>query len=190
MRKYILLVVALMFCSVGNAQMWNGWDDGSPQFINNGKGSYTLSSANTVTAMTLSGSSTLYYQMLVSNSSTINGASADVVVQANNGTEASYYVDMGINNANGGGAPFTKGDDGYVYSSDTTLNIGAFGSGANVVIATGANIAGATTRMTVSNTGTVTIPNVKATTGNRMLCVDSAGLIFSVNSAVTCGAGT
>ncbi len=67
-----------------------------------------------------------YLQLNIQNSNTGPSASSDVVATANNGTETSYYVDMGINgdgyinNGNGVG----NANDAYLYSTGNHLHIG------------------------------------------------------------------
>ncbi len=67
-----------------------------------------------------------YLQLNIQNSNTGPSASSDVVATANNGTETSYYVDMGINgdgyinNGNGVG----DANDAYLYSTGNHLHIG------------------------------------------------------------------
>jgi hypothetical protein len=72
------------------------------------------------------GTTNNYLQFNLQNSSTATSASSDVVATADNGSESTYYVNMGINGSgyvnNGNGVG--DANDAYLYSTGTDLHIG------------------------------------------------------------------
>lgn len=74
---------------------------------------------NSVTGLMTKGSINNYFQMNVKNLSSGANASADLVATADNGTETSNYVDLGINGSGYTGAAIQTGkaNDGYLISS-------------------------------------------------------------------------
>lgn len=80
-----------------------------------------------------------YSQINNKNLSTGSYSSSDIVATANNGTESTFYVDMGIN-----GSEFTQDgntvggpNDAYLYSTGNDLCIGNGSSGKKVIIFNG-----------------------------------------------------
>lgn len=83
-----------------------------------------------------------YAQISLQNLSTGSSASSDFVATANDGNDTTHYVDLGVNNSNGGGAAFTNAHAGYFYAVDNELDIGALGaSGADCFYTTGGTAA-------------------------------------------------
>jgi hypothetical protein len=68
-----------------------------------------------------------YGQINLRNTSTGTNASSDVIVTANNGSDSSNFIDLGINNSGFSVGSWTINGptDGYLYTSDTNLSIGA-----------------------------------------------------------------
>ena len=69
------------------------------------------------------GNSNNYLQLNIQNTNTGTTASSDVVATADNGTETSNYIDMGINGSNFSG-PIGDPNDAYLYSAGNHLHIG------------------------------------------------------------------
>lgn len=67
-----------------------------------------------------------YDQVLSQNHNTGTQASTDFVATADNGSDGSNYIDMGINGSNYSNTQWTISgpDDGYLYTSDGNLTIG------------------------------------------------------------------
>jgi hypothetical protein len=89
-----------------------------------------------------SGTSDSYTQVNLQNFS--GNGSGDFVITANNGTDTTNYIDMGINGSNYSDSAFSayRSNDGYLYVGPSTTNagnlvIGTATSGANVVFAVG-----------------------------------------------------
>lgn len=109
-------------------------------------------------------------QINVQNTSADNAASSDVVCTADNGTNATNFIDMGINSSTYNQAGYNSGaaDDGYLYTQGGNLAIGTATAAKNVTI-----IAGGTTSANVVATFTSAktllmgeIDGVAATAGN------------------------
>lgn len=65
-----------------------------------------------------------YLQLNISNVNQGVSASSDVVATANNGTETSNYIDMGINSENYAAGFIGQENDAYLYSTGRHLHIG------------------------------------------------------------------
>jgi hypothetical protein len=79
-----------------------------------------------VNAIYAKGTINSYFQFNIRNYSTGNHASSDIVTTANNGTESTYYMDMGINNSgyvyqNGDPIETGKANDCYILASGNDL---------------------------------------------------------------------
>jgi len=72
------------------------------------------------------GSGNNYMQLNIQNSATGNNASADLVITANNGTDNSNFINLGINNSGYNQSTFTNGTgfDGYLFIDGGDLDIG------------------------------------------------------------------
>ena len=67
-----------------------------------------------------------YGQINLRNTSTGTNASSDIVITADNGTDSSNFIDLGINNSGFSVGSWTINGavDGYLYTSNTNLSIG------------------------------------------------------------------
>jgi hypothetical protein len=86
-----------------------------------------------ITPLTLSnnplsvvGSGNSYLQLNIQNRSTGTTATADLVITANNGTDTSNYINLGINNSGYNDPTFSNGTgfDGYLFVNGGNLDIG------------------------------------------------------------------
>jgi hypothetical protein len=101
------------------------------------KGGFTVDSGVSSTTNTyLTGNVANYLQLNIQNRSASAGASSDIVATADNGTETTHYVNMGINGSGGGNAPFGTANQAYLYSIDDSLNIGALGASSYIAFHT------------------------------------------------------
>ena len=105
-----------------------------------------------------------YLQLNIQNVGTGDSASADIVATANNGTETSYYIDMGINSSNYAienqiGGP----NDAYLYSTGNHLHIGNASPGQDLMFFVGDSDVEAAKKLTLRDnnqhdvTGSLTI---------------------------------
>jgi hypothetical protein len=115
-----------------------------------------------------------YSQINTRNASSGANASSDIIVTANTGTDTTNYIDLGINNSGYSVAGWTINGalDGYLYTSDTNLSIGAAASNKYVSIFTGGTLA-ENERLRVNSTGVgigTTNPTVALTVvGNSLI---------------------
>ena len=75
-----------------------------------------------------------YVQVTLQNKSDNEFASMDIVITADNGTDETHYLDMGVNSSlyNDPDHPVFKPNDGYLYSADDDLDIGTAGTGKKI----------------------------------------------------------
>ena len=91
-------------------------------------------------------------------------ASSDIIATADTGTDSTNYIDLGINNSGYSVGTWTINGalDGYLYTSDTNLSIGAVGANKYVSIFTGGTLA-ANERLRVTGIGSVGIGTTNPT---------------------------
>ena len=94
--------------------------------INPGKLLVEYGNTTSNTIANFKGSIDSYLQLNVKNSSNGTNASSDIVATADNGTDTTFYIDMGINGSNY--SPSTENfggpNDGYLYTYAKNLLIG------------------------------------------------------------------
>lgn len=75
-----------------------------------------------------------YVQVTFKNKSDADNASMDIVITADNGTDETHYMDLGVNSSgyDQGDFPIFKANDGYLYTSDDDLDIGTGRAGKTV----------------------------------------------------------
>jgi hypothetical protein len=95
-----------------------------------------------------------YGQVNVRNSLSGANASGDIVVTANSGTDTSNFIDLGINNAGFTTTSWTINGalDGYLYTSDGNLSIGAASASKYLSLFAGGTLA-ANEQVRVTSTG-------------------------------------
>ena len=99
-----------------------------------------------------------YSQINTRNASSGANASTDIIATADTGTDSTNYIDLGINNSGYSAVGWTINGalDGYLYTSDTNLSIGAAGANKYVSVFTGGTLA-ANERLRVTGIGSVGI---------------------------------
>jgi len=98
-----------------------------------------------------------YLQLNIQNGSAGTSASSDVVATANNGSETTNYVDMGINSSGNTSNYFGAANDAYLYNLGQNLLIGTGTAGKNLVFMTGGGTQSANERMRIDGNGDVGI---------------------------------
>jgi hypothetical protein len=121
-----------------------------------------------------------YLQFNIQNNSGQGQASTDIVATANNGTETTNYVNLGINGGgyNSANNILSGPNNGYLYSAGQDFIIGNTATSKNLILFTG-GIAASNERMRITNAGKVGI----ATT-NPSTTLDVAGT-FKMGSSGT-----
>ena len=76
--------------------------------------------------LTVVGSGNSYIQVNIQNRATGTNATADLVITANNGTDTTNYINLGINNSGYNDPAFSNGSglDGYLFINGGSLDIG------------------------------------------------------------------
>jgi hypothetical protein len=105
-----------------------------------------------------------YSQINTRNASNGANASTDIIATADTGTDTTNYIDLGINNSGFSVAGWTINGalDGYLYTSDTNLSIGAASANKYVSIFTGGTLI-ANERVRVTGIGSVGIGTINPT---------------------------
>ncbi len=82
----------------------------------------------------IASSGNFYLQTNLENFSTGNNASADYVITASDGTDSSYYIDLGLNNPGYNQSAYSMGTghDGYLYVNGGDLTIATQTTGYNI----------------------------------------------------------
>lgn len=130
-----------------------------------------------------------YAQINIQNVNPGTGSTADFVATADNGTETTFYVDMGINNSNyvNNGNGIGNSNDAYFYSTGENLLIGNATPGKKVVIFNGGLDSDLYAVMYVHEEGSISINTSDLDLGNpaafRIVNINnSTGSIVCENS--------
>ncbi len=110
-----------------------------------------------VNAITGKGNINSYLQLNIQNNSGGTNSSSDVVATANNGDEATNYVDMGINGGGNTSNIMGTADDAYLYNMGQNFFIGTGGSGKALLFLTGGTDSATNERMRIDGIGNVGI---------------------------------
>jgi hypothetical protein len=123
--------------------------------VNSSGASPTLGLSNVLGDFTANTNS--FSQVNTRNSSNGTSASSDIIATADTGTDTSNFIDLGINNSGFSTSTWTINGalDGYLYTSDANISIGA-ASNKYVSIFTGGTLA-ANERLRVTGTGNIGI---------------------------------
>ena len=122
--------------------------------------------------LSIVGSGNNYLQLNIQNRATGLNASADLVITANNGTDNSNFINLGINNVGYNDPAFTNGTglDGYLFIDGGNLDIGTRTPGRAIEFHAGGTVAGSTIAR-ISESG------LNVVSGN--LTVNSTGVLLS-----------
>ena len=172
----LTLLFSLIFCNVSFADFSGLGAFGTGSYPAQIDGSIYIRTSSQLPLYVL-GNSPGYSEINIQNINTSAGVSSDIVATANNGTETTRYVDFGINGLAGGSTPFTGSNEAYMYSSDSTLNIGGAGANSTLTFSTGGTSASPIQRMVISSSGSVGINMMSPS-----FSLDVAGSIRSSNS--------
>src|SRR5579883_3222000 len=123
-----------------------------------------------------SGSLNSYLQITEQNQSNGSSASTDIVATADNGTDTSFYIDMGINSSGYSQAAYSNGgpNAGYLYNLGGNLIIGPASPGDSLIFQTGGNLS-SNKVMSFNGSGIATLQKY----GAGALYTNSSGLISS-----------
>jgi hypothetical protein len=127
-----------------------------------------------------------YLQNNIQNLSTGASASSDWIATADNGTDTTNYVDMGINGSGYSVGTWTISGalDAYLYSQSSHLSLGTAAASKDIIFHTGGTLA-ANERMRISDSKIVMASGVVLnTTGTQPTCeVATRGMLWYVQGA-------
>lgn len=122
-----------------------------------------------------------YSQLNIRNSSSGTSASSDVIITADNGSDTTNFIDLGVNNSGFSSPTWTinGGNDGYLYASDGNFSIGAVNQAKYVSFFVGPTLA-ANEKARINRTGVgiaTTNPTtpLQVGTGSSVVVIDSLG---------------
>ena len=142
------------------------------------------------------GSGNSYVQLNIQNRATGTNATADLVITANNGTDNTNYINLGINNSGYNDPTFSNGTglDGYLFTNGGSLDIGTQTPNTAVEF----HIGGTTANRTISRidssgmnmvSGTYRVNNVPYNTFLINFLSSNANLAVGQNYISNVGAG-
>lgn len=130
--------------------------------------------------MQITGNVDSYLQTSLQNLSTDTSASGDIVVTADNGSDSTYYIDMGIDGSNYSDPAFfgdvsTK-NDGYLYVAGYDATGPSTGNVGNLIL-------GSTNGLVKTFVGNIAQANVVTTASESGFTVNKGAFVVAANSA-------
>lgn len=188
------LVLSISSCGGGSAALTAtqvGFGDGSN--LMTGSSNLTYDSTNQVlniggvtalsnTRLQTGGTVAGFLQNNIQNLSSSPSASSDWVATANNGSDTTHYINMGINSSGGGGSPFTSTNAGYLYTIDDELDLGALGSKPIIFFTSGGTSPVERGRISAT-ASTLTMGVSGATLGTLQVSGNTSGVVSIVPQA-------
>ncbi len=110
-----------------------------------------------VNAIVGKGSINSYLQLNIQNQSNGTSASSDVVATADNGSETTNFIDMGINSSTNTSGVMGAANDGYIYNIGQNLLLGTGTAAKSLVFMTGGTTQSTNERMRIDGNGLVGI---------------------------------
>ncbi len=100
-----------------------------------------------------------YLQLNIKNESAGTNASSDVVATANNGSETTNFIDMGINSSTNASGIMGDANDAYLYNLGQNLLIGTGTTAKSLIFMTGGTTQSSNERMRINGSGMIGIGN-------------------------------
>lgn len=110
---------------------------------------------SSVNAIVGKGSIDSYLQLNIQNNSAGSSASSDVVATANNGSETTNYVDMGINGGSYTGGIMGAANGAYLFNIGQNFLVGTGTAAKSLIFMTGGTSQSANERMRIDGSGNV-----------------------------------
>ena len=132
---------------------------GTPTFNATNPEKLLVDAGTTTSVNAIVGKGTIdsYLQLNIQNNSSGTSASSDVVATANNGSETTNYVDMGINGGSNASNVMGVANDAYLYNIGQNLLVGTGSASKSVVFMTGGTSQASNERMRIDGSGNVGI---------------------------------
>jgi hypothetical protein len=111
----------------------------------------------TYNPMIVQGSIDTFFQFNIQNLSSGTHASSDIVATSNNGTEESFYIDMGINGSGNTSNIFGSANDAYLYNQGENLFIATSTEDKALIFMTGGTDSATNERMHIDGSGNIGI---------------------------------
>jgi hypothetical protein len=142
-----------------------------------------------VNAIVGKGSIDNYLQLNIQNNSSGANASSDVVATANNGSETTNYVDMGINGGSNTSGVMGGANDGYLYTMGNNFLLGTGNASKSLIFMTGGTTQSTNERMRIDGSGNVGIgtnlPTANLHVANTGTATNNIAQFLSPNLATT-----
>ena len=157
------------------------------------------STTSSVNAIVGKGTINNYLQLNIQNNSSGTNASSDVVATANNGSETSNFVDMGINGSGNTSGLMGGANDGYLYTQGNNFLIGTGNASKSLIFMTGGTIQSTNERVRIDGSGNVGIgtnnPNsTLSVNGSQSVNLRSGTGAYSISNSdyviINTGGGT
>jgi len=116
-----------------------------------------------VNAIVGKGSINSYLQLNIQNQSAGTSSSSDVVATADNGTETTNFVDMGINGSTNASGIMGAADDAYLYNIGQNFLLGTGTAAKSLVFVTGGTAQATNERMRIDGIGNVGVGTISPT---------------------------
>lgn len=149
---------------------------------------FLVSGVSTINAIVAKGSVNNYMQLNIQNQSAGTNASSDIVATANNGSETTNFVDLGINSSGNTSGVMGDANDAYLYNIGQDFLIGTGTAAKSLIFMTGGTSQASNERMRIDGTGLV---GIGKTTPSEALDINGnlrfSGALMPNNSAGTSG---
>jgi len=135
------------------------------------------------------GAQNAYVQVIISNANTGNAASADYIMQNDQGTETTNYLDIGINSSTYADPAFSAmgAGDSYIYAANNDLAIGTADAGELRFFTSGTTTA--QIRATISAGGNVGIGNTAPNAKLQVTGTANISGLTTISANLVLGAG-
>lgn len=154
---------------------------GSTTFDGTNPEKLLVNAGTTTSVNAISGKGTIdnYLQLNIQNQSAGTSASSDIVATADNGSETTNFVDLGINSSAYTGGVMGAANDAYLYNIGQNLLIGTGTAAKSLILMTGGTAQATNERMRIDGNGNVGVATTAPTAK-----LDVAGT-FKLGSAGT-----
>jgi hypothetical protein len=133
------------------------------------------------------GNTNSYAQLNIQNSNAGTGASSDVVATADNGSETTNYVDMGINSSANTSAVMGGINDSYLYNIGQNFLIATGTAAKSLVFMTGGTTQSTNERMRIDGNGNVGIGTASPIAALHVVKSNSGGNVLTLQNTSASG---